>query len=534
MSEFEIYIILLGIIVGVSLLGRNLPVPSPLLLVITGMLLSFIPTFPVVRLDPKLVFNIFLPLLIYHASTYTSWPDVKLNIRPIALLSVGHVIFITVLVAIVAHTVIPNLSWPLAFVLGAVVAPPDVVAIFSIAEKVKIPQRLMTVLAGESLLNDATALILFRLAVIAVVSHQLSIVGAFSTFLTIVICETLYGLILGHLIGQIRLRINDSMSQMLLSILTPFIAYLPAVKLGGSGVLATVVTGLVIGHFYLDRLMPGARLLWLSVWETIGFIVSSILFLLIGLDLRLILENIASIPTQQLIIYSGSITLTVLIGRFIWVYPATYLSDLFTPSAKRKKSVPWQFPFVISWSGMRGGISLAAALTIPPLSMQINNASLRELIIFIVFCVITATLLVQGLTLPWILKKIGLDKISRREDTKDRLDELQAKCAMTKAVLAWLHAYKNSNQEDIHIFEEIEVQIKEYEALEIRIEGILSEMGRSDADPFHLRSITLVLSEVVEIERDTISRLWHEGKITMRTRGKLLQQLDLHAKRYIS
>lgn len=533
MNGFEIYIILLGIIIAVSIAGRKLPVPSSLLLVITGMLLSFIPTFPVVRLDPELVFNIFLPLLIYEASTYTSWPEVKLNIRPIALLSVGHVIFITVLVAIVAHSIIPNLGWPLAFVLGSVVAPPDDVAIFSIAEKVKIPQRMMAVLAGESLLNDATALILFRLSVIAVVSHEFSIVSAFSTFVTIIICETLYGLVLGHMIGQIRLRINDSMSQMLLSILTPFIAYLPAVKLGGSGVLATVVTGLVIGHYYLDRFMPGARLLWLSVWETIGFIVSSILFLLIGLDLRVILDNIASIPTKQLIIYSGSITLTILIGRFIWVYPATYLSDLFTP-AKRKKSIPWQFPFVISWSGMRGGISLAAALAIPVLSMQINNANLRELIIFIVFCVITATLLVQGLTLPWILKKIGLDKISLSEDTKDRLDELQAKCAMTKAVLAWLREYKDKNQGDIHILEEVEIQIKEYEALEIRIDGILSEMDSSDSDPFHQRSITMVLSEVIEIERNTITRLWREGKITMRTRGKLLQQLDLHAKRYVS
>jgi NhaP-type Na+/H+ or K+/H+ antiporter len=247
MDQFEIHIWLLGIVVCVGILGKKLSAPTPLLLVIAGMLLSFVPHFPQIKLHEDLVLNFYLPLLVYESTALISWPEVKLNKRPIALLSIGHVIFITVLVAVTAHALIPELSWPLAFVLGAVVSPPDDVAIFAIADKVTLPKRVLTVLMGEGLLNDACALILFRFSLAAVITHEFYPLQAFYQFIAIIVLETIYGYVLGHLIGQLRLRIHDPMLQIIISVLTPFLAYLPAVRLGGSGVLATVVTGLVIG-----------------------------------------------------------------------------------------------------------------------------------------------------------------------------------------------------------------------------------------------------------------------------------------------
>ena len=247
MEQIETYIILFGIIVIVGQTFNNSPVPISLLLVITGMLLSLLPTTPDITLDPNIVLNIFLPLLIYQISAFASWRDVKKNLRPIMLLSIGHVIFITILVAVVIHMLIPQFGWPLAFVLGAVISPPDDVAIVSIADKIRMPQRLITILEGEGMFNDATALILFRFALAAVVTHQFSAVRAVSAFFLVIIGETLYGLALGFIIGEIRLRIRNTTLHMMASLLVPFIAYIPAVMLGGCGVLATAVTGFVFG-----------------------------------------------------------------------------------------------------------------------------------------------------------------------------------------------------------------------------------------------------------------------------------------------
>ncbi len=533
MGLFEFYIGFLGIIVCVGVIARNILVPAPLLLVVAGMLISLLPHFPHIEIKPELVLNIFLPLLIYQISATTSWRDVKKNLRPIALLSVGHVLFITLVVAVITHAIIPGMTWPMAFVLGAVISPPDDVAIIAIAQKIQLPQRIITILTGEGLLNDATALILFRFALAAVITQQFSAPQAFAEFFTIIIAETAYGLALGYIIGELRMKIRDPTLEMMLSLLTPFLAYLPAVQLGGSGVLATVVTGSVIGHHFLERYSAEARLLARAIWDTIGFALQSVLFLLVGLNLRMILENIASIPMQQLLFYSSITTVTVIVGRFIWVFSATYLPRFFSKSLRKKDPYPpWQYPFVVSWAGMRGGISLAAALAVPTATVNRGAIDLKDLLIFLVFCIITATLLIQGLTLPWLLRVLGITKIGLREKKDEYLAELNARKLMTKAGLHWLHDYKASMADDATQLEEVKLQIREYQILKKRLDDMIQNHQENTIEnaAYQFKCTVHIATQLIEIEKETLTALWHDAKISHTIRTKLLEQLDLHAK----
>lgn len=535
MDQFQVYIWLLSIIIVIGIVSKKLPIPTALLLVITGMLLSYIPHFPLVKLHEDVILNFFLPLLVYQSSATISWPDIKSNKRPIILLSVGHVVFITLLVAITAHNIIPNMSWPAAFVLGAIVSPPDDVAIFAVAEKVQFPQRILTVLAGESLLNDAAALIIFRFSLAALLTHQFSFGIAVSNFFAIIIFETLYGVILGNILGTLRLHVNDPIIQMLFSIFTPFIAYIPSVALGGCGVLATVVTGLVISHNYLERFTPETRLIWFSVWDTLSFTLSSMLFLLVGLHLRYTIQNINGIPTTQLLLYGIAITFVVIVGRFIWVYPSAYLPRFLFPSIRKNDPYPpWQLPFIVSWAGMRGGVSLAAALVIPPLMIRFDDTNLRDFLIFLVFCVIIATLLVQGLTLPWVIKKLGAEKFGKHERGKERLQEFRAKLAMAEEVSHWLTAYEIQVKEDPIFIEEIKIQMQEYQALRnrlVKIQATLQDNLESDLE-VEPKSAILLFTQIISIERTVLAQLWRDGKINFKIKTKLQRQLDLREKRY--
>lgn len=537
MEQLVPYIVLLTIIVIVGQLFSKSAQPISLLLVLVGMLFSFIPDLPTMKLNPDLVLYVFLPLLLYQISTFSSWKDVKKNIRPIALLSVGHVIFITILVAIVIHTLIPELGWPLAFVVGAIISPPDDVAIVAIAEKIRMPDRIVTILEGEGLLNDATALILFRFALVAAITHQFSLFQAVYSFIFVIVGETLYGLALGHFMGQLRLRIHNNMLHIIASFLTPFLAYLPAEMLGGSGVLATVVTGFVIGNFYAIRFTPDFRLVSRAIWPALAFAIQSILFLLIGLNMKSILENISSLSPYSLLLYGSAMMATVIIGRFIWVYGALiYLPRLLFPSIrKRDPYPPWQYPFVISWAGLRGAISLAAALAIPTLPAVMEGVHTKALIIFLVFCVIAATLVLQGLTLSSLLKVIGMNKYGQREKYNEHVAEIYAQLQMTKAVLAWLTGYKKRVRDNPQLLDEIKLHIREYKMLKKQLKAKLlrhdGEHTQDDTEE-HIEE-TFLLSQIIEVERAKLIDLWRDEKINLSTRNRLLDKLD-HRSKHIS
>jgi len=533
MGKIEIFVALLTIIVTVGIVFRKSPIPTSLLLVITGMLVSFVPSFPPITLNPSMVLDVFLPLLIYETSAYSSWRDIKLDFRPIALLSIGHVLFITVLVAMTVHLILPQLGWPMAFVLGAVISPPDDVAIVSIAEKIHMPQRIVTILKAEGMLNDAPALILFRFSLAALLTHEFSPFKAVSSFFLIVIGETLYGLALGYILGNLRLKLREPVLQTMISILTPFLAYLPAEKLGGSGVLATVVVGMYIGNNFYDRFPPEVRLVGRSVWLTLGFIVQSILFLLVGFDLRHILSRIASIPTPSLVFYSIVIIFVVIIGRFIWVYPAAYLPRLLFSSIRKKDPYPpWQYPFIISWTGMRGGISLAAALAIPILPLSVDGANPRDLLVFLVFSVIIATLLLQGLALPWMLKILGVRRYGQREKKRELLAGLHARITMTDAVLRWLDEYLQHIDDTQPSHGEINLRIREYKAIKEQLHNSVKQIdGNTNFDEkIELKDTIFLSSQLITIERKELARLWREGKINQAIKVKLGHQLDIRSK----
>lgn len=533
MNHLDFILVLFGVIAIIGIIFRKSSIPLSLYMLITGMLLSLLPFIPRITFSPTLVLDVFLPLLIYEMTQDTSWREVKFNLRPILLLSIGHVIFITIAVALVIHSILPELGWPLAFVLGAVVSPPDDVAIMPIIEKGYLPQRIVTILKSEALFNDSMALILFRFSLLALVTHQFSLVSASSNFIAIIIGETLYGLFLGYTLGSIRIRIEDPKVQMITSLLTPFIAYIPATKMGGCGVLATAVMGLVISHQYFYKFSPEARLISRSVWGMVGFAVQSILFLMIGLDLHFILNGISAIPNQDLAFYGSAVVLTVIIGRFLWVFPATYLPRFLVPSIRKEDpSPPWQYPFIISWAGMRGSISLAAVLAVPHLAQYVFGASARDLLIYLVFCVILATLLIQGLTLPWLIKLMGVTTIKQQEKNQEDLAELTARIKISDAVLEWLNEYKHTAKPNHTLTEEVKFYIRKYEITKKQFQERMKEhtSEKDPAETIQTKEGILLGCEIIKLERSILSKLWHQDEISHAVRNKLLLEMDHRSK----
>lgn len=530
MDVFITYLVLFSFIVVLGQIFRKSTIPIALILVIFGMLLSYIPFFPTIQLNSTLVLNIFLPLLVYEIGAFSSWRDMKKQARPIGLLSIGHVIFITILVAVMIHALIPQMGWPLAFMLGAIISPPDDVAIVSIAEKIRIPERIFIILEGEGMFNDAAALTLFRFALAAAVTNQFSVEHAFTTFVIMIIGETFYGIALGFLLGELRARIKSTPLHIIASFLTPFIAYIPMVQLGGSGIIATALVGFIIGNRYTLRFTPDYRLTALTIWPALAFAIQGLIFLLVGLDLRSTFERISSIPLESLLIYVMSVVIMVIIGRFIWVYGfVIVLPRMLFPSLNKKDPYPpWQYPFIISWSGMRGGISLAAALAIPAFTFKLGNLDLRDLFVFIVFCLIFVTLILQGLSLPYILKRMGIDKVGQSERYREHMTELQARLQMINAALNWLHLYKDKIPSDKKLLAETSMHIYEYETLRNQFEARISA---HTIDSIHNEEIEIkqklsLLSKIIDIEKDEVVKLWREDKINLKTRNKLMAILD--------
>jgi Na+/H+ antiporter len=533
MDQELIYLVLFGIIVILGQIFNRTTIPISLLLVISGMCMSFIPDIPDLRLNPDLVLNIFLPVLIYQISSSSSWKDLRKNRRPILLLSVGHVIFIACAVALVMHALIPQMSWPMAFLLGALVSPPDDVAIVSIAEKIRMPARIVTILEGEGMFNDATALIMFRFSLAAIATHTYSATGIVSGFFAVIIGETLYGLLLGFVIGELRKKISNTSLHMIASLITPFLAYYPATQMGGCGVLATAVTGFVIGNRYALYFTPEFRLISRAVWPMLSFLIQSILYLLLGLNLHVILKNISEITLPTLYFYSLIVILIVVIGRFVWVYPTVYLPRLLFKSILKKDPYPpWQYPIIVSWAGMRGSISLAAALAVPALPTIIDGVNTQDFLLFIVFSVIVATFVLQGLTLPFLLKILGVKKIGQQETYKNHMLELKTRLKLIRAVLRWLIEYKKMIKEDHQAAEQVEYSIDNYRRLKAQLRERIEQ--HDDESPHdekvEAQAETFLASEIIRIERDELLRLWRNEKVNLHVRDKLLERLDHRTK----
>src|SRR5215470_12279690 len=413
-ATIQILVFLLVVLAAVAFVSARLKIPPAILLVLTGVVLALIPGLPTVELAPEFVLLLILPPIIYTSAVSMSWREFRFNLRPISLLAVGCVVFTTVAVAATTHFLL-GMPWAVGFVLGAIVSPPDAVAPLSIAQRLQIPRRLVVVLEGEGLANDATALILYRFAIAAVSIGSFSFHQAAATFAAIVAGEILWGIGVGWLMLRLRRWVRDPRIEITLSLLTPFLAYWPPEYLGGSGVLATVTAGLYISWNGLRLISAATRLQGIFFWDFFAYIIEGMVFLITGLQARALVAGIHD-PISKLVISAAVVSAVVIVLRFIWMYPATYLPRWLVPAIRRRDpSPPWQWPFLLAFAGVRGIVSLAAALAIPFTTASGAPFPDRDLILFVTFSVILVTLVGQGLLMPAVVRWLGLVRAGRHE-----------------------------------------------------------------------------------------------------------------------
>ncbi|HEX4342017.1 MAG TPA: Na+/H+ antiporter [Verrucomicrobiae bacterium] len=516
----EIFVGLLLAVVVLALLARKLTIPYPILFVIGGLVLGLIPKLPQVHLDPKLVFLFFLPPLLFPAALFTSWRDFRANLRPILLLAIGLVLFTTIAVAYLAHYFM-GLPLAAAFVLGAIISPPDAIAASAIAERLKIPRRIVTILEGESLVNDSTALVAYNFAIIAVTTGTFSLAHASLQFVVVSVGGILVGLAVGWLAQQFHKRIDDAPIEITVSLLTPFIAYLTAEHLGVSGVLAVVTAGLYLGWRMPELLTFKTRLQGGPVWEMVEFLLNGFVFILIGLQLPAVLHALSNHngSIAQLVWYALLISLAVVIIRILWVFPATYLPRLIFKKMCRHDPYPkWQQVSIIAWTGMRGVVSLAAALAIPLYKQDGTDFPGRDLILFLTFVVILATLVVQGLSLPPLIRYLGI-----KDDGSMEREEREARLKANRDALARLNVIAENDPAKLDALNRLRI---EYEDHIKQVEGAEPESAGSSLRLFSSEYERLSYEALLQ-ERRTILELRNHNVISDEVLRRIQRDIDL-------
>ncbi len=403
--------------------------PAPLLLVAVCLAVSYVPGVPDYTLDPHIVLPLLLPPLLHTAATDSSYLDLRAQMRPVALLSVGYVLFATFVVGAAAYLIVPGLPLTAALVLGAVVAPPDAVAATAVARRVGLPNRITTILQGESLVNDATAITAFRVALAAAVGEGATWAGGIAEFLIAAVGGVVVGLVLMVPLHWLRTHVKEALLQNTLSLLIPFVAYAVAEQVHASGVLAVVVVALFLGHraWEVDF---ATRLQEEAVWKMVAFVLESSVFALIGLQLPVVLDGLGDYEGTDAAWYAVAVFLVVAAARFVWVYPATYLPRLSARVRAREGELSWKGPFVIGWAGMRGVVSLAIAFSIPLTVHGGDPFPERNLILFLTFTTVIGTLVVQGVTLPPLIRLL---KFPAHDVQAETLAEANAQAQASRA-----------------------------------------------------------------------------------------------------
>jgi CPA1 family monovalent cation:H+ antiporter len=422
-------IVALTLIVAVAALLAAAPavrIPYPILLVLGGLAIGLVPSMPEFDLEPELVFFAVLPPLLYSAAFFTSLRDLRAQIRPIGALAIGLVVATTVGVAVVAHAFVDDLSWASAFVLGAIVSPTDPLAATSIARRLGVPRKLVTIVEGESLVNDGTGLVLYRVALAAVLTGSFSAPRTAGLFVLSAGGGIAVGLVVGWMVRQIRLRLDNPPAEITISLLTGYVAFIPADLIGVSAVLAAVTTGIYLGWYTPELTTAQVRLQGVAVWEIVQYLLNALLFVLVGLQLPVVVEALDTVPAATLVGYAVLVSATVVAVRFAWVFVV-----LNAPKWLARRISSWRGAVFLSWTGMRGALSLAAALALPLETDAGDPFPGRELIIYLTFCVILVTLVGQGLTLPALIRALGLEEDGgeAREDAKARIHAAEAALA---------------------------------------------------------------------------------------------------------
>jgi monovalent cation/hydrogen antiporter len=411
--------------------ARRTGLPTEILLVLGSLVLSLLPGLPPLTLDPAVVFTLFLPPVLFAAAYSTSWRDFKRNRRPIFLLAFGLVLFTTTLVAVAVHSLGLGMSWPVAFLLGAIVSPPDASAATAIIRKLGVPRRVVTIIEGESLVNDATALVAYRFALAAIATGSFSLGNAALQFVLVATGGAVVGLLVATAGIFIVQRLNNSTAETTLTLITSFAAYIVAEHLGFSGVISTVVAGLYYGRKVPLVTSAQTHIEGEASWNTVLFIINGLVFTLIGLQMPTVMEGLDAYSWRELVFYGATVAVVVTAVRFIWMFPAAYIPRKLFPSIRRKDPMPSRGVITaLSWIGMRGIVSLAAALSIPLTLPSGELFPFRNLLIFLTYVVILTTLLVPAITLPALMRWLGME-----DDGENRRDETAARLALFRAGL---------------------------------------------------------------------------------------------------
>ena len=502
MGDVELLIGLLAGIVAVVLLARQLRLPYPILLVLAGVGVSLIPGLPQVRLKPDVVLFLFLPPLLYAAAFSSSPRELREQARAIGVLAIGLVVVSTIAIAVALHLVVPGFGWAEAFVLGAILSPTDPVVAVAVLERAGVPPRLRALLEGESLVNDGTGLTLYKIALAAVTSGTFSLLNAGAKLVGIAVGGVAIGLAIGWLAGWLRRRVDDPPVEIAVSLLIPYVAFVTADAATLSGVLAAVAAGLYSGSSLNELFRAGTRLQAKAFWDVLVFLLESALFLLVGLQLRRIASGIEHLDTGRVVL-AVALSFGVVVGlRILWMYTVSPLLRIVIPGPSREEPPPLKPAerLLVGWAGMRGAISLAAALAIP------TNAAERNLIVFVTFAVIVLGLTIQGLTLPLVARHID----SEDEDAiRDRAREEAAKAALARL-------------DEVHG----EADADAVERLRNLYEMRIARIGNDDAQVG--RRLRL---DLIEAEREALGAMHARGELDRTLFGQLLRELDLDDER---
>jgi CPA1 family monovalent cation:H+ antiporter len=515
---FQTILLMLGALAGVAVLARRLNIAPSILLVATGVGVALIPGRTTIELAPEVVLLMILPPLIYSAAVAMSWREFRANLRPIGLLAVGCVVFTTVAVAVAMHYAI-GMPWAVGFVLGAIISPPDIVAPAAIARRLGLPHRLLVILEGEGLVNDATALILYRFAVLAVVTGAFSLGKATSGFALIVVGELVFGIAVGWLSLRLRRWAKDPRVEITLSILTPYIAFWIPEHFQGSGVLATVACGLYVSWRGPLLISAATRLQGIFFWDLFVYLVEGLAFLVTGLQARRVFDGAYAFSAKELAIATALAAAIVIVARYVWVFPATYIPRwLFPPVRRKDPSPPWQYPFLLSYTGVRGVVSLAAALAIPLTLADGTPFPQRELVQFVTFGVIVITLIGTGITLPPLVRWLGLVDVGTTEHVREREAELMARRQTAELARQRLE----------EIARERQLSDEQLTLIRSRYDSRLALLPRSHTEGIeHAKLRADLRMELIAEERLLIHQLLRRGKISDETRRRIERDLDL-------
>jgi monovalent cation/hydrogen antiporter len=518
METLELLVGLLAAMAVVVRLAGRTAIPEPVLLVMAGLAVALIPGLPQVELDPQLILALFLPPLLYWAALHTDLGDLRRNLRPIALLAVGLVLATTAAVAWLGHAVL-GLPLAVAVVLGAIVSPPDPVAAVAVGGRLGLPRRMVTILEAEGLFNDATALVLYRVAVAAAVSGTFSAGRAGVELAVSAVGGTVAGLAVGFVGSRVLRRVSEAPVENTVKLLLPYVAWLAAERLHVSGVLAVLACGLLMTRHW-GSISSGARLQARQLWDWLVFVLEGLSFVLVGVQLRTVVEGIEGRSVADLALAALALNLVVVVVRLALVYPASWLPRLSARERDRDPFPGWAFTTVVGWAGMRGVVTLALALALPVEVAGGGPFPDRNLVVFLAFSVIVVTLVGQGLTLPLVIRRLGVTA----DDEGSAGDGRRALARLSEVALDHLDAI---DPEADGVPGELVERLRE------RYRARLAHLDRQgdDEQPDGHRAYTGLVADLLNLQREELRRLREQGRVTPEVARRLDHDLDLEEAR---